>query len=273
MTPKDTETPRPPSPEEESAAAAVRALGTPRMAEDFRARLRAQFVAGTFEERVPKVLPGRRSHGPQVVALFGLAAAACIALVVWLGGQAPPWRWEGARGDAGRILISERAVDPADPAAAEAMLRPGASVRTTGSMEVDLSLKNRLSVQLAPGTKMTVPRWPHRWFGGAATCEVTEGEARFVTGAGFGDSRLLIRSTLASIEVTGTTLAVIAGADSTCVCVLEGEVTMIDDDGATTSVPAGMRRALSRSGPPLVTEILPMERMKLEMVRDATAAR
>jgi len=242
------------------------------MSEDFRAKLRSQFVSGTLEGTSPKVLPGPRWRGPHVVALFGVAAA-CIALVVWLGGQAPPWQWRGTQGDAGQILVSGHAVDPADPAAAEALLRPGATIRTTGSMQVDLELKNRLSVQLAPGTEMTVPEWPHRWFGGDATCQVTEGEARFVTGPGFGDSRLLIRSTVASIEVTGTVLAVIAASDSTCVCVLEGKVTMVDLDGSETSVPAGMRRSISRTGTPVTEEILPMERMKLEMVRDASGAR
>jgi len=137
-------------------------------------------------------------------------------------------------------------------------------------MQFDYVMNDHLSVQLAPESEMTVPEWPRRWLGSTASCEVTYGEARFTTGPSY-SSRLLVTSPLATIEVTGTTLAVISGQDSSCVCVLDGEVVMTDTDGTAHVVEAGTRRTVFREAPAHVMEILPMERMKLEMHRDLSA--
>jgi ferric-dicitrate binding protein FerR (iron transport regulator) len=257
------------SPEEERAVQAVRSLGDVPVDPDFRARLRREFVAGA-------IAPGRAgetAHGPRagrrpaaVVPLFGLAAAAAVAILIWLASEAPRWEYVGASGASGELWVSGQRMDPEDADGIEAMLEPGAHIRTTGEMQVDIVLRNRLSVQVAPEAEVTVPDRPRRWFGGSAACEVMQGEIRFVTGPEMPGSRILVRAPLTSVEVTGTSFAVISGPDSVCVCVLDGTVHMTDADGSAYAVPGGKRRTVFRSKPAHLEDILPMERMKLQML-------
>lgn len=271
MTPHDEDSHPPLSPEEQRAAEAVRSLADVPVDPDFRARLRREFVAGAIApggtaggaEESPPPPAGRRAA---IVPLFGMAAAAAAAILIWFASEAPRWEYAGASGAAGEIWVRGQRMDPDDDAGIEAMLEPGTHIRTTGEMQVDIVLRNRLSVQLAPGSEVTVPDRPRRWFGGGATCEVLQGEIRFVTGPEMPGSRILVQSPLAAVEVTGTSFAVISGPDSVCVCVLDGTVHMTDADGSAHAVPGGKRRTVFRSLPPHVEEILPMERMKLQML-------
>jgi ferric-dicitrate binding protein FerR (iron transport regulator) len=258
----DSDATMPSSPEERHAAEEVRALGEVRVDPAFRERLRRDFVAGSFAEAAQ---PPSRRPAP-IVPLFAFAAAASAALLVWLGSAAPQWKYAGATGTSGEVWVCGHLMNPADSQAVEAMLHPGTSVRTTGDMQVDLVLADRLTVQVAPATELTVPDRPRRWFGGAAACDVLRGEARFMTGREMPGSRFVVRSPLATIEVTGTTFAVIVSADSACVCVLDGSVTMTDPDGSRHAVAGGLRRTVFPEGKERVEEILPMERMKLEML-------
>jgi len=266
----DTDIPREPTPEERAAAEAVQALGGPRAPEEFRARLRTRFVSGAIEADAPAADPVKARRSAPVVALFGLAAAAALSWLVWTGTQPDPWRYAGASGDSGEVWVCGHLMDPGDTDGIQAMLHAGTPIKTTGAMQFDYVMNDHLSVQLAPESEMTVPEWPRRWLGSTASCEVTYGEARFTTGPSY-SSRLLVTSPLATIEVTGTTLAVISGQDSSCVCVLDGEVVMTDTDGTAHVVEAGTRRTVFREAPAHVMEILPMERMKLEMHRDLSA--
>jgi ferric-dicitrate binding protein FerR (iron transport regulator) len=270
----EADVPREPTPEERRAAEAVRALAEPRAPEAFRADLRARFVSGAIAADAPAAAApaaaSPRGRPAPVVALFGLAAAAALAWLVWTATEPAPWHYMGASGDSGEVWVSGRRMDPDDADGIQAMLRGGVPIRTTGTMEFDYVMHEQLSVQLAPESEMTVPEWPRRWMGDVASCEVARGEARFTTGSRYA-SRLRVSSPLAMIEVTGTTLAVISGPDSSCVCVLDGEVLMTDPDGTRHAVRAGTRRTVFRSAPSRVEDIQPMERMKLEMHRDLSA--
>jgi uncharacterized cupin superfamily protein len=266
----DTDIPREPTPEERAAAEAVGALGGPRAPDAFRAELRARFVSGAIAEDGPAASPAKPRRPAPIVALFGLAAAAALSWLVWTGTQPDPWHYMGASGESGEVWVCGHLMDPGDEEGIQAMLHAGTPIKTTGTMQFDFAMHDHLSVQLAPESEMTVPEWPRRWLGNTASCEVTYGEARFTTGPRYA-SRLLVSSPLAMIEVTGTTLAVISGQDSSCVCVLDGEVVMTDDDGTAHVVEAGTRRTVFRDKPAHVMDILPMERMKLEMHRDLSA--
>jgi ferric-dicitrate binding protein FerR (iron transport regulator) len=253
-----------PGPEERRAVEAVQALSEAPIDPSFRERLRARFVTGSLATEAVAVRAARRPA--RLVPRFAYAAAAAAAVLVWLGSTAPHWKYAGASGASGEVWVSGHLMDPADVEAIEGMLHPGTSVRTTGEMQLDLTLVHRLSVQVAPESEITVPDRPRRWFGAAAACQVLRGEARFVTGPEMPGSRFVVRSSLATIEVTGTAFAVIASTDSACVCVLEGRVTMTDRDGSAHEVPGGLRRTVFDDGRDHVGPILPMERMKLEML-------
>jgi hypothetical protein len=135
-------------------------------------------------------------------------------------------------------------------------------------MQVDLLCPGRLALQATAGSEFTVPRSPGRWIARASECAVDQGEVRFATGPRFHRARLRIALPSARVEVVGTTLAVICDRDSSCACVLDGQVTMTDMAGTVATVHAGERRTVSRDKPAHVEPIRPMERMKLQMLDD-----
>jgi ferric-dicitrate binding protein FerR (iron transport regulator) len=253
------------SPEERRAAEAVHALGEARIGAAFRERLRGSFVAGSFDAAARP--PARRPT--PIVPLFAFAAAASAVLLVWLGSAPPRWTFAGAAG-AGELRIDGRVVDAADPGAVDAALAPGVLLVTSDSLELDLVLANRLTLEVTPGTELTLPDTPRRWFGGHASCEIVRGDARFATGREMPGRRFVVQSPLAAIEVTGTRFAVIAEPDGACVCVcvLDGSVSVTDPDGTTHAVTSGLRRTLFREADPDVGEMRPDERVKLAELAD-----
>jgi len=257
--------------EERRVQAALRALPTPAAAPDFRAELRERFVSGSIPEGAATRRPGRVVPMPWVGGI--VAAAAVLAGLFFVLNRGSAWEFAGATGG-GSVRVGEEIV-PSERASEllPGRLRPGLAVRLEGEVQLDLVSPNVLAVQMAPGSEMTVPGLPGRWLGRSISCEVERGEVRFVTGPGFAGTRLVIGAPAAAIEVTGTTFAVIASSDSTCVCVLDGEVRMRGRDGVTEIVPAGKRRTVSgETGEAIVEEIFPGERMKLEMLRDRTGS-
>ena len=62
--------------------------------------------------------------------------------------------------------------------------------------------------------------------------------------------------------------------NSTCVCVLEGDVEITEHrDEGVHRVPAGMRRTMFASREAVTAEMLPESRMKLGMLRDVAVPR
>jgi hypothetical protein len=149
-------------------------------------------------------------------------------------------------------------------------VRPGAEVDMPAQGEVEIVSGQVLAIQLTPTTRLTVPPPPSRWMRRSTELYVRDGELRITTGAAFEGARLEVHTPDATIQVTGTTLAVIIEPTGTCVCVLEGEVRMGKPGEEMQAVPAGRRGYAFRDSQPLMTEeIRPMERAKLTMFRDA----
>ncbi|MEZ4649627.1 MAG: FecR domain-containing protein [Candidatus Eisenbacteria bacterium] len=71
------------------------------------------------------------------------------------------------------------------------------------------------------------------------TAEVRTGMATCVTGPRFPGSTLRIVAPDADVEVHGTTFAVLADDEKTCISVLEGAVDVRTADGTVCCVPAG----------------------------------
>ncbi len=250
--------------EERAVQALLRTEPVPVPSAEFRERLRAEWMAAP--PRPARVVPFRR-------AVIGLAAAAVLATFFVVANRGPAWELAGVTGE-GRILVGETVV-PAEDAAATlpGLLRPGTAILAGGETQIDLAIPETLVLQMAPGSRLTVPGTPGRWIGRAVTGEVATGEVRFVTGPRFDGVRLTLDAPAARIHAVGTTFAVIASPESTCVCVLEGEVRMEGAGGPAEVVAAGTRRTLFTGRDEVVDEeIFPMERMKLEMLRDRVAA-
>lgn len=210
------------SPDEQRARDGVRSLAPPRADAGYRARLEREFVSGALAEAPAKPRPARR-----IIPLFWVAvpaAAAAGALIVFVSlNSGPSWEVLSGRGE-GIVRIDGVAVAINRAAELERRLKPGARLQTPPGGEIEIMLPGQVALQIAPGTDVTLPPSAGRWFGRNARARVAGGEVRITTGARFHGARLAVETPEATVQVTGTTLAVICEPTGTCVCVLEGHV-------------------------------------------------
>ena len=239
----------------------------PRRAADrkFRERLRSQFVRDA--------IPGRARSVPHTwwstrwgrTAMAAASAAAVLAFV-WLLNTGPAWELTGSSGS-GVVQIDGRPTPLNAPAEIARRLHAGADVLLPAGAQLDLNLPGIAVIQLVGGSHATLPGRPGRWFARSMAASLDTGEIRISTGPTFRGTQLEVVTPEARAIVTGTTLAVLRQADSSCVCVFEGRVSMINH-ASTATVQAGFRRSVFRDGrAPRVEPIRPMEIMKLTMLR------
>jgi ferric-dicitrate binding protein FerR (iron transport regulator) len=165
------------------------------------------------------------------------------------------------------VQIDGRPTSLNAPAEIARRLHSGARVLLPADAQLDLRLPEMAVIQLVGGSHATLPSRPGRWFARSMVASLDAGEIRISAGPAFRGARLEVVTPEARAIVTGTTLAVLRQADASCVCVLEGRVSMIQD-GSTATVYAGFRRSVFRDGSgPRVEPIRPMETMKLTMLR------
>jgi len=266
MNDEDREKSSQPPAGESQAQDALRRLSAPLPDPAFRDRLRRDFASGAIESpwarRWPAPLLRRR---PLAVGL----AAAIAVFVIGMGAarlnRGPRWTLQGTSGS-GTVLLDGQAVSLGELAK---RIGPGRRIELRGDIQLDLLSRGVFAFQATAGSSLTLPAAPGRWWGRAVTADVRAGEVRVVAGARFRGAHLTITAPEAEITATGTTFAVICEPGATCLCVLEGSLTMTSRDGHAERVAAGMRRTVYRSGaPPLVEAIRPMERMKLGMLAE-----
>lgn len=251
-------------PDEGSLQAELRGLPRPHPPWGFRDRLRRQFVRDEFPERARRPRPRRPAWGD--VALAGGLAAALLALGLFAN-RGPSWKLVATSGS-GTARVDGRDVPLGERALLERRLRRGARVRLPAGAQLDLELPGIALLQMAGG-EARLPGGPGRWFARSMSASLVSGELRIATGPGFAGARLTVATPEARAIVTGTTLSVLRDREASCVCVFEGRVLMTGAGGPDT-VRAGFRRSVYRGGtPPLLEPILPMESMKLGMLRDA----
>ena len=263
------------TPEETRARDAVRALSRPVAREEFRARLRREFTAGTLAPAAPAVvlrMPWhRRASTRWSAAAFAAAAAFVVAMVA---NRAPEWKLESVHGD-GVVVVDGTPVPTAHSEDLARRMKPGAFVQLPAEVQLELVSHGTLAVQITGGTHASVPSLPGRWWSRHAAAEVREGEIRVTTGSAFHGARLAIDTPEARVAVVGTTFAVICEPAGTCVCVMEGRLMVGSRGGAMSPVMAGHRRYVFADGRPeesadmRPTEHEPLgdllERMKREM--------
>lgn len=238
----------------------------------FRQRLRTQFATGS-------VPPGRfdtvadssgwRSVWPAVVAA---AAVFILVLAANVANRGPVWHTLGYEGD-GLVEVNGTGYPPRRLVSEPGLLRPGSVIRVSAEMTLDLSIPDLYVLQAAPGSEFTLPNSPGRWVQRTSHFEVLAGEVRVTTGDQFPGYRILVKGPDAEVAILGTTIAVIARPDGTCLCVLEGDAMMTATGGKPVLVPQGMRRVIWRDATrePEQVPIDGGERMKLQMLKDAHA--
>jgi hypothetical protein len=170
------------------------------------------------------------------------------------------------------ITIDGAAVDVRDRANLERRVRPGARVTAGGTAELSLVSDGALVLVVTAGSEATLPAVPGRWLGRTVRATLAAGELRGVTGPAWAGARLAVAMPAAIAEVTGTTFAAIQSDEGSCVCVLDGRVTLAARGGAAALVAPGRRRVVATGGAARDEGLRPMERMKLLMLRDQAAA-
>ena len=254
---------------------AVRALPEVRPDSEFRARLLRELASGSIPGgESAQVIPfeqDRRKRAARLVLLgAGLAAAATILIALGLerASRDRPWTIIGVTGQ-GTVFVNGERFSSESAQQRIVFDSPGKTLATEGEVVLDLQCADWLTLQVPPGTEIVLPAAPGRWLSRSSEGEIHQGELRLATGPSFHNTTLALRAPHAIVEISGTVLAVFAGADSTCVCVLEGSARMTTRDGRGENVPDGRRLTVFDDGrSPVAEDIFPMERMKLEMLRD-----
>ncbi len=269
---------------------AVGSLRTPAASPAFRADLKRRFLDGTLDQPAGAAAPreARRADAypdapparpdrdarprPRRLSFLGLGFAAAAAVVLLIVASAlnrgPTWQLADPLA-LGHVVIDGTPMALDDLVGIETKLRPGVHVTRPDSTALDLVAGDQLWVQIAPQGEVILPEPAGRWWSRTARAEVPQGEVRFTTGPAFAGARLVVETEIAQVELLGSTIAVIDSPEATCVCVLEGRVTVGPREGELATVPPGMRKVVYADGsPPLLEEILPMENMKLGMLRD-----
>jgi ferric-dicitrate binding protein FerR (iron transport regulator) len=254
--------------EEIGAQMALRSLPEPSASTEFRERLKAQFVSGAIPKAKGKIVSFPWYRRPVVLGLGIATAAAAAVILLVIGHQKPEWKLEGPMPR--EILVNGEIMSVEDPHEIADMLVAGNLIAAEDTTGATIVSTDNLVVQLTPCSEVMLPETPGRWFGRTVRAEVIRGEVRFGTGEKFRGAKLMVETEEAIVEVLGTTIAVIQEKFGTCVCVLEGSVKMGPRDGPMSVVNAGRRRIIyNDERPPFEEPILPMEQMKLEMMRDS----
>lgn len=272
--------------DEERARRALADLPEPRADAAFRARLKEDFVSGAIEvrgtrearerARRPVVrFPSAGRRGPAGIwAAVAVAAAASFVLLAGTLNQGHRWWVAGARGD-GVVLVNGQPITIADRTALDRAIVPGAEIEIPAGAEIDLCSDGILGMQLTDGADLTVPPTPHRWFDRRSELHIRKGEVRFTTGSQFPGSHLQIHTPDAAVEIVGTTFAVIAQTNGTCVCVLEGVAKvgrLVNEKGADMEpIPGGHLRFVYRDArtPSALDDMRPWERGLLAQFRES----
>jgi ferric-dicitrate binding protein FerR (iron transport regulator) len=246
---------------------ALRSADPPVAEGAFREQLKRQFVSGAFTGRsVLVALPRRQRH--RMRWAVGVAAAASVTIAAAALNQPPQWRALPTAGN-GTLVVNGVSFPLHDSAELTRRLRPGSRIFLESTQDLDLVSSGLLAMQISPGTELTLPSPPGRWFGRNPRGSVSRGLVRFTTGRHFDGARLAITTPDATVHVTGTTLAVIAEPGGTCICVLEGTAHVRVRHGEMTRVRPGSRYEVPRGdGASTMGDMREAERPKLLDLRD-----
>lgn len=237
MTPLDEHAP---TPDERAASEALRALPRPEAAPAFRARLKHGFTSGALAERpsTPVIrLPIWRRPG------FWPALAAAAAVLLFVAGplnRGPAWRVVTSRGE-GLAIVNGRPIAMAHGVEIGAELARGGRVRIPDDAVLELVASGEIAVRLSAGADADLPAPPNRWFNRSSHARMRHGDLFATTGHAFRGARLVVETDLARVFVTGTSFAVLAHEEGTCVCVMSGTVHVAAQAGPMEVVPPGER--------------------------------
>jgi len=195
----------------------------------------------------PPVQSSRQTRPRNLAFVMAAAAAMVLALLVSRHDSAPTWQVISVEGpSADHILVDGARVD--SRAALALAIEGGRRIDVPSDTRLRLACDDQVALQLQPGTSFVLPEMPGRWSRRTARAELTAGVALISTGEGFHGTRLDVETAEGSVQITGTTLAVIRDDLGTCVCTHEGRVEVRSTLDEIVPVTAGLRRYAFRNG-------------------------
>lgn len=275
------------TPEEARVQKLLRSLSAPEGDSSFQKSLRDQFVSGELQETGKATEAGEAggTAAPDRAKLvtidppasrsiwtWAVAAAAVVAIVfsAVMYNTGPAYEFMAVRGS-GFVEVNGERIAASNIPQLTAAIHGGARVKLDPSVEMDVRVPGYFALQLTENTDMILPRSPGKLWGKTQNALFENGEVRVTTAADFPGSQLTFSTPEAVVEVNGTTLAVIRDEDGTCVCVFSGSVGMSEPCMPPEPVAEGKRKLMFRDHhkEPVLMEITPMERTKLQMFEDA----
>jgi ferric-dicitrate binding protein FerR (iron transport regulator) len=235
--------------------------------EHFRKRLRSAFVSGQFEAGRAATTDDSRRGKPRIAWgrwLIPVTAAAVLLVAIIALNRPPELRVTQVTGR-GEVRLDGRAVASDDMESLTAGMQAGAEIETPPETLIDLLAKDVVLLEIAGGSRMSIPKMPGRWFEREVACSLLVGEVRIKTGERFPGSQLKVFTPEGIVEITGTLLSIQRDAGGTCVCVLEGVARVGVDQGDMQPVEPGYRKVMLRDG---TVEIIPVKPMHRDGVLD-----
>ena len=175
-------------------------------------------------------------------------AAGLLLVAGVLGNRGPDWRVSSVNGD-GRVVVGGTSFAPGERDRIAAALRRGGTVRIEGAVTLDLVAPGVVAVAIGPRTRATLPAAPGRWWGREMRASVAAGDVYFSTGRAFRGAKLTVGTPELEAVAVGTSFAVLCHPGGSCVCVMQGRVSVSPSEGGeATVVPEGMRRTVDSAG-------------------------
>ena len=174
MTEKDLELTR----EQQAARDVIQGLGEVHADPAFRGRLGREFATGLFSpHRELKPVP-RSSAVTFMRWVYVPVAAGLLIFAAQFWNRGPDWEVIGTS-PGGSLTVNGEAVSATDQDRLKDLLTPGAQVALSPKTVLTLKARNMLTLQIAPGTEMTLPSRANRWFGRTIRTAVESGEVVF----------------------------------------------------------------------------------------------
>ena len=140
-----------------------------------------------------------------------LAALAVLAAFAAATNPGPRWRVAETQDADGNVLFDEDPVPAADPEAMNDLLVGGTVIEWRGAGMLELLSPRGALLTIAPGTVVTLPAPPPRWFARTSRARLAEGGLRFLAGPRFAGARLVVETP--ETTVTARRGALIVGHD------------------------------------------------------------
>ena len=135
-----------------------------------------------------------RARATLVGAGLALGVLLVAGAFAWALNPGPQWRIAETQVADGNVLLDDDPIPAADPEALGELLLAGTTIEWRGRGDLELVSTRAAALGIAPGTVVTLPAPPPRWFARAVSCSLSEGTLRFVPGPAFRGASLTVHT-------------------------------------------------------------------------------